>query len=38
LDEPEHTNVFRYISESGFEVYNWKLDDERILYEYRTYK
>ena len=29
LDEPENTNVFRYISKWGFGVYNWKLDDER---------
>ena len=28
-DEPENTNVFRYIFEWGFGVYNWKLDDER---------
>ena len=28
-DEPENTNVFRYISKWGFGVYNWKLDDER---------
>ena len=28
-DEPENTNVFRYISKWGFAVYNWKLDDER---------
>ena len=27
-DEPENTNVFRYISKWGFGVYNWKLDDE----------
>jgi len=29
MDEPENTNVFRYISKWGFGVYNWKLDDER---------
>jgi len=29
MDEPETTNVFRYISKWGFGVYNWKLDDER---------
>ena len=28
-NEPENTNVFRYISKWGFGVYNWKLDDER---------
>ena len=28
-DEPEHTNVFRYISKWGFGVYTWKLDDDR---------
>jgi len=28
-DEPENTNVFRYISKWGFGVYNWKLDDGR---------
>jgi len=34
MDEPENTNVFRYISKymkayKGVGVYNWKLDDER---------
>ena len=29
MDEPENTNIFRYISKWGFGVYNWKLDDER---------
>ena len=29
IDEPENTNVFRYISRWGFGVYTWKLDDER---------
>ena len=29
MDEPENTNVFRYISKWGFGVYSWKLDDER---------
>ena len=28
-DEPENTNVFRYISKWGIGVYNWELDDER---------
>jgi len=28
MDEPENTNVFRYISKWGVGVYNRKLDDE----------
>jgi len=39
MDEPENTNVFRYISKWGFGVYNWKLDDDvKVVHEYQTQK
>ena len=36
IDEPENTNVFRYISKWGFGVYNWKLYDERKSIEWMS--